>query len=223
LSDDKWRGIVYGHRNGRRQAGISQSASLRGPSRGRESPRRLDAPAGKHEARRRSQGLWLGEQGAALLFFYAEHPAPPGLCPKKKPRRNGAKSNGRKYPNGGMVLLPESEASCKVVISRIRTLRRPCCSAATSINGSRREPTARAHVDDLTLDGTASPSFPFRPADFAPASPCGRGLFLGKRGAIARMERAKSGMGQFIRKATPACRCAPCGLLGVKATTRTGS
>ena len=81
--------------------------------------------------------MWLVEQGAALLFFYAERPAPPrGLCPKKKPRRNGAKSNGRKYPNGGMILLPESEALCKVVISRIRALRAACCSAATLINGS---------------------------------------------------------------------------------------
>src|SRR5262245_7073005 len=32
------------------------------------------------------------------------------LLPKKKPRRSGAKSNGRKYPNGGMVLLHESQS-----------------------------------------------------------------------------------------------------------------
>src|SRR5262245_3173336 len=99
--------------------------------------------------------------------------------PKKKPRRNGAKSNGRKYPNRGMALLSESEVLRKAVIAIPKGLWRPVVTAPHQLTAAGPEPNARARVDGLTLDGTASPSFPFRPADFAPASPCGRGLFFG--------------------------------------------
>src|SRR5262245_16511098 len=80
--------------------------------------------------------------------------------PKKKPRRNGAKSNGRKYPNRGMALLSESEVLRKAVIAIPKGLWRPVVTAPHQLTEAGPEPNARARVDGLTLDGTASPSFP---------------------------------------------------------------
>jgi len=80
--------------------------------------------------------------------------------PKKKPRRNGAKSNGRKYPNRGMVLLSESEVLRKAVIAIPKGLWRPVVTAPHQLTAADPEPNARARVDGLTLDGLHPPVSP---------------------------------------------------------------
>src|SRR5690348_10500918 len=95
--------------------------------------RRLDAPAGnrsnKPEARVRR---CRAGHGPALFLSKPRNE-------KKKPRRNGAKSNGRKYPNGGVALVPESTAYGKVESAGPEAIVAACCSKATFVKAALRQ------------------------------------------------------------------------------------
>ena len=154
--------------------------------------------------------------------------APSGLrlrvCPRKSPGHRGRPGqnllDGR--GNWGMQSRPASDhqrAPARLVPGRL-----PSIDVAALQQGRRnariRDITTLHHASD-SGSKTMPPLGYFLPLDLAPFR---RGFFLGKRGAVARMERSEIRDGAVHPKGHSRIPLPlQCGLLGVKATTRTGS
>lgn len=172
--------------------------------------RRLDAPPGKQEARCRNQGFVVVGAGHGPALFLpgpgkggalwaqaskGDHKgrhdvlqrgavscpqSAPRVCSRKKPRRNGAKSNGRKYPNGARSCYLSRRGCAKAESAIAEGLWRPVV-AAPQLWTSGSEPNGRGHVNAATLDGTHPPSFPSVQQTFPPAARAAGAFFGGSR------------------------------------------